>query len=364
MDPTSTTVLLPLLDSFRVQADLAPSFKGLRLCCSGGIGSGVQAGESMMSPGHSHQSPTPPESPGSHCGGPSRVHFSRPSQSRPPSTATALKSWGQGPPVPPPVSTGQHFHEEGLSGSMQDPQQSGGEAHSMQDFLPAVQKALLLHLNQNQQDSDVHRPDGQHSVPSGRDRDETTNWYSSDDEDGSSVTAILKTLKKQNEMLKTQQTQQKLQQPGAPQAPLADPRLHKERPLLLNDPRLRVDPRQHSSDTRKDVDAVLDPRLARDPRKMKSMEAASSKLDPHRHPHPISSTSQKPPAGDEDEDGERELREKAALIPLDPSPGATLRDPRCQIKQFSHIRVDILLQHGPAFAHSVVLGSGRPHPLC
>ncbi|KAI4897226.1 hypothetical protein NFI96_004597 [Prochilodus magdalenae] len=349
----------------------------------------MQAG-SMMSPGHSHQ-PPPPESPGS-IGGPS-LHF--PGLPQSPPAQPLPQGFGQGPPVPPPVSTGQHFHgnmqqmnqqgaslqsdmpfkamgqmpseffknlfssqslglgEEGLSGSMQDPQQSGGEAHSMQDFLPAVQKALLLHLNQNQQDSDVHRPDGQHSVPSGRDRDETTNWYSSDDEDGSSVTAILKTLKKQNEMLKTQQTQQKLQQPGAPQAPLADPRLHKERPLLLNDPRLRVDPRQHSSDTRKDVDAVLDPRLARDPRKMKSMEATSSKLDPHRHPHPISSTSQKPPAGDEDEDGERELREKAALIPLDPSPGATLRDPRCQIKQFSHIRVDILLQR-PAFAHSVV----------
>ncbi|KAL6487642.1 hypothetical protein MHYP_G00042680 [Metynnis hypsauchen] len=368
-----------------------------------GASEDTQAGN-IMSPGHNNH-PPPPGSPGS-MGGPS-LHFPGPGLPQSPPGQPPSQVFGQGPSFPPPGLPGQHFHgnlqqmnhqnpqmnqqgaslqsvpdtqmnvhfkkmgqvpseffrnlfssqslglgEEGLSGSMQDSQQSSAESHGMQDFLPAVQKALLLHLNQNQQDSDPHRPDGPHPVPSGRDKDETTNWYSSDDEDGSSVTAILKTLKKQNEMLKTQQPQPKLQQAGVSPASLADPRLHKERPLS-NDPRLKVDPRQHASDTRKDVDAVLDPRLARDPRKMKSMEANSSKVDPHRHPHPVSSTCQKPSAGEEDEDGERELREKASLIPLDPSPGAMPRDPRCQIKQFSHIRVDILLQR-PAFAHSVV----------
>ncbi|XP_037394684.1 zinc finger CCCH domain-containing protein 6 [Pygocentrus nattereri] len=368
-----------------------------------GASEDLQAGN-MMSPGHNNH-PPPTGSPGS-MGGPS-LHFPGPGLPQSPPGQPQSQGFGQGPSFPLPGLPGQHFHgnlqqmnhqdpqmnqqgaslqsvpdtqmnvpfkkmgqmpseffrnlfssqslglgEEGLSGSVQDSQQSSAESHGMQDFLPAVQKALLLHLNQNQQDSDSHRPDGPHPVPSGRDKDETTNWYSSDDEDGSSVTAILKTLKKQNEMLKTQQPQPKLQQAGVPPASLADPRLHKERPLS-NDPRLKLDPRQHVSDTRRDVDAVLDPRLARDPRKMKSMEANSSKVDPHRHPHPVSSTSQKPSAGEEDEDGERELREKAALIPLDPSPGAMPRDPRCQIKQFSHIRVDILLQR-PAFAHSVV----------
>lgn len=176
--------------------------------------------------------------------------------------------------------------------------------------------------------------------------DETTNWYSSDDEDGSSVTAILKTLKKQNEMLQTQQAQQaKLQQTGMPVTPLTDPRLHKERAL--------VDPRQHIADNRREVEAVTDPRLAKDTHKAKPVEPVNLKTVPHHHPHTSSSVPQKPSAGEEDEEGERELRERAALIPLDPSPGAMLRDPRCQIKQFSHIRVDILLQR-PTFAHSVV----------
>lgn len=66
------------------------------------------------------------------------------------------------------------------------------------------------------------------------------------------------------------------------------------------------------------------------------------------HPAP-----QKPVTGDEDDEGERELRDKAVLIPLDAVPGVALRDPRCQLKQFSHIRVDIILQR-PAFAEAVV----------
>lgn len=146
--------------------------------------------------------------------------------------------------------------------------------------------------------------------------------------------------------MQTQQCQQaKLQQSGVPLNPMIDPRLHKERSL--------VDPRHHVPEPRRDAEAVFDPRLVRDTHKAKSTESMISKAGPPNHPHTSSSVAQKPSPGDEDEDGERELRERAALIPLDPSPGASLRDPRCQIKQFSHIRVDILLQR-PIFAHSVV----------
>ncbi|XP_056106636.1 zinc finger CCCH domain-containing protein 6 isoform X1 [Rhinichthys klamathensis goyatoka] len=230
---------------------------------------------------------------------------------------------------------------QGDEGPIQDSQPHGNTNSSgMQDFLPAVQKVLLLHLNQNKQDSDSHRDEGcgQGSAPPNREKDETPNWYSSDEEEGSSVTAILNSLKKQNDMLKNQ-----------PSIPPADPRLQKER-SLPSDPRIKTDPRQRPPDPRKDAgDGVGDPRLARDPRKMKPMDA--SKPDAHRHPNP--SRSHKPPTGEDDEEFERELRERAALIPLDPSPGATLRDPRCQIKPFSHIRVDILLQR-PAFAQTVV----------
>ncbi|KAG1924575.1 zinc finger CCCH domain-containing protein [Pimephales promelas] len=230
---------------------------------------------------------------------------------------------------------------QGDEGPIQDSQPHGNTNSSgMQDFLPAVQKVLLLHLNQNKQDSDSHRDEGcgQGSAPPNREKDETPNWYSSDEEEGSSVTAIINSLKKQNDMLKNQTS-----------TPPADPRLQKER-SLPGDPRIKTDPRQRPPDPRKDAgDGVGDPRLARDPRKMKPMDA--SKPDAHRHPNP--SRSHKPPTGEDDEEFERELRERAALIPLDPSPGATLRDPRCQIKPFSHIRVDILLQR-PAFAQTVV----------
>ncbi|XP_060781360.1 zinc finger CCCH domain-containing protein 6 isoform X1 [Neoarius graeffei] len=353
----------------------------------------------MLSPGHSHSILPPPGSPGSMAG--PALHFPGPGLPQSPPPQAPPQGFGQGIPMSPTGLQGQPpvfhqntnpqmnqqgaqfkslaggqmnapfqtmsqmpseffkslfsvqplgFAEEHLSGSTQDPQQhhgSSAESHSsMQDILPAVQKALLLHLNQNQQDSDSLRTEGQDSTPLSRDKDETTNWYSSDDEDVSSVTAILKTLKKQNEMLQTQQSQQAmLQLSGMPATPLIDPRLYKERAL--------VDHRQHVSDTRREAEGVMDPRLARDTHKAKPIEPMNSKAGPHHHPHTSSSVTQKPSAGEEDEEGERELRERAALIPLDPSPGAMLRDPRCQIKQFSHIRVDILLQR-PAFSQSVV----------
>ncbi|XP_069546280.1 zinc finger CCCH domain-containing protein 6 isoform X1 [Brachyistius frenatus] len=228
----------------------------------------------------------------------------------------------------------------------QNLQQQMGAESQIQSLPPAVQKAIFLHLTQQQQQeshpqgSEPQRADGQEDNSSNR--DETTNWYSSDDEDGSCVSSILKSLKKQNEM---QQSQSKPLQ-AAPAAPaLGDPRLVKER-APPSDPRVKTDPRQRPPDMKKESDGGADPRLSRDPRKMRPMEPSSYRQQSHPVP-------QKPQTGEEDEEGERELRDRAVLIPLDASPGVVLRDPRCQLKQFSHIRVDILLQR-PAFAQTVV----------
>lgn len=138
--------------------------------------------------------------------------------------------------------------------------------------------------------------------------------------------------------------QQALSKPLQPPA-LGDPRLVKER-APPSDPRVKTDLRQRPPDLKKESDAAGDPRFSRDPRKIRAVESGSFRQQSHPAP-------QKNLNGDEDDEGERELRDKAVLIPLDASPGAVLRDPRCQLKQFSHIRVDILLLR-PAFAETVV----------
>ncbi|XP_078032462.1 zinc finger CCCH domain-containing protein 6 isoform X2 [Epinephelus lanceolatus] len=229
---------------------------------------------------------------------------------------------------------------------MQNLQQMDAESQ-LQSLPPAVQKAIFLHLTQQQQQQESHPQGNEPQRAEGQDdnsasRDETTNWYSSDEEDGSCVSSILKSLKKQSEM---QQSQSKPPQAAPVALALGDPRLVKER-APPTDPRVKTDPRQRPPDMKKESDGAADPRFSRDPRKMRPMEPSSYRQQSHPVP-------QKPPTGDDDDEGERELRDKAVLIPLDPSPSAVLRDPRCQLKQFSHIRVDILLQR-PAFAQTVV----------
>ncbi|XP_026211400.1 zinc finger CCCH domain-containing protein 6 isoform X2 [Anabas testudineus] len=230
---------------------------------------------------------------------------------------------------------------------VQNLQQHMGAESQLQSLPPAVQKAIFLHLTQQQQQqesqpqgSEPQRTDSQDDTNANR--DETTNWYSSDEEDGSCVASILKSLKKQSEK---QQSHTSIPQASPVAPPLGDPRLVKER-ALTSEPRVKTDPRHRPTDVKKDADAAADPRLSRDPRKMRPVEANSSRQQTHPVP-------QKAPAGEEDDEGERELRDRAVLIPLDASPSTVLRDPRCQLKQFSHIRVDILLQR-PAFAQTVV----------
>uniref|UniRef100_A0A1A8QWV4 C3H1-type domain-containing protein n=1 Tax=Nothobranchius rachovii TaxID=451742 RepID=A0A1A8QWV4_9TELE len=222
---------------------------------------------------------------------------------------------------------------------MQNLQQKMGAESQLQSLPAEVQKAIFLHLTQQQQQesqgNDPHGADGQED---NKNRDETTNWYSSDEEDGSSgVSSILKSLKQHSEL---HQSPSKPPQaaPGAPA--LSDPRLGKER-APPSDPRVKTEPRQRLPDS----DA--DPRLFKDPRKGRLAESGA--CHQQSHPGPL-----KTPAGEEEEEeGERKLRDRATLIPMDAIPGTTLRDPRCQLKQFSHIRVDILLQR-PAFAQTVV----------
>ncbi|XP_037127537.1 zinc finger CCCH domain-containing protein 6 isoform X2 [Syngnathus acus] len=233
-------------------------------------------------------------------------------------------------------------HHEPAMNQVQNLQQKIGPDVQLQSLPPAVQKAIILHLTQNQTESKPPETEPQRAESQNdknTNRDETTNWYSSDEEGGSGVASILKCLKRQSEMQQSKTPTQ------APAAPLGDPRLVKDR-TQPSDPRVKADPRQRPPDVKKESDASLDPRLSRDPRKPRPM-------DSNTYRQPNQPTGPKKPAGEEDDEGERELRDRAALIPLEASPDVVLRDPRCQLKQFSHIRVDILLQR-PAFAQTVV----------
>nr|XP_028580751.1 zinc finger CCCH domain-containing protein 6 isoform X1 [Podarcis muralis] len=221
-------------------------------------------------------------------------------------------------------------------------------AINVPDFLPAMQKALFVRLSQKQQD-DGEQMSNQCQRSLSREEDDNVNWYSSsEEEEGSSVKSILKTLKKQSETLRKQQQQAADQQLRVMPT---DPRLAKERGQGSQavDPRLRSASR---SNARKPSESgTLDPRLARDPRILKSSESSHASSSASGA-NPGVKTVQKG-LEEEEEDGERELRERAFLIPLEPLPGVTLRDPRSQLRQFSHIKMDIVLSK-PNFAKHIV----------
>ncbi|XP_045406030.1 zinc finger CCCH domain-containing protein 6 isoform X2 [Lemur catta] len=219
-------------------------------------------------------------------------------------------------------------------------------------LLPAVQRALFVRLTQRYQEDEEPTSTQPHRAPS-KEEDDTVNWYSSsEEEEGSSVKSILKTLQRQTESLRNQQ------QPSIELSTPTDPRLAKEKCKgnQVVDPRLRTIPRQ---DIKKPPEsAPLDLRLAWDPRKLRgngSSHVGSSvggaKFDLH---HANAGANVKHKRGDDDdEDTERELREKAFLIPLDAPPGVMLQDPRSQLRQFSHIKMDIILTK-PNFAKHIV----------
>uniref|UniRef100_U3J3P5 C3H1-type domain-containing protein n=1 Tax=Anas platyrhynchos platyrhynchos TaxID=8840 RepID=U3J3P5_ANAPP len=245
----------------------------------------------------------------------------------------------------------QESHQGGSESDCMSSHMGHKPSINVPDFLPAMQKALYVRLSQkHQRDGDSVSSQGQRAM------NDNVNWYSSsEEEEGSSVKSILKTLKKQSENFRNRQqhsTEQHML--GIP----TDPRLAKDKGAgpQAADPRLRASPR--STPRKPSESAALDPRLARDPRMHKVNEgghASSSlggaKLDLH-HPHTGVKVKQKG-MDDDEEDSERELRERAFLIPLEPLPGVTLRDPRSQLRQFSHIKMDVTLMK-PNFAKHIV----------
>lgn len=172
---------------------------------------------------------------------------------------------------------------------------------------------------------------------------DSANWYSSEDEDGgSSVSSIIKSLRQQSH------------NSSKAEAPPCDPRLSKAaRPA---DPRLARDPRLSRSTESVQVSesnpsallsssssAPVDPRLARSTAQCQKSDTVLV----YKPPGPASA-----PA-DQEEEGERVLRDKPVPIPLDPLMGVSLRDPRCQLQQFSHIKKDLSF-HIPHFAKTVL----------
>ncbi|KAG9480880.1 hypothetical protein GDO78_010253 [Eleutherodactylus coqui] len=203
----------------------------------------------------------------------------------------------------------------------------------------SMHKVLFSRLGKTMDGSDTIQPPPQRSMS--REEDEFANWYSSEEEDGSGVGSILKTLRNQTKLARSNSAEQ---QP-APQS--CDPRLAKDKAAGVQtfDPRLRLN--QGQSPAHHTESATFDPRIARDPRKVKAEMSAVSHL-----PHSGGNVKHKG-VDDDDEDAERELREKTAIIPLEIFPGICLRDPRCKLRQFSHIKMDILLSK-PHFAKLVV----------
>ncbi|XP_034460943.1 zinc finger CCCH domain-containing protein 4 isoform X1 [Hippoglossus hippoglossus] len=229
---------------------------------------------------------------------------------------------------------------------------------SVPDFLPPAQRVLFMRIQQKQQEEEERaRRMAEGGAEKSRDAEgDSGNWYSSEDEDGgSSVTSILKTLRQQT------------QAPQKSEGPPSDPRLQKTSPAhppaRPADPRLFRDPRlARNADSSSDSSHSVPPPSAAgppaDPRLARLTAAASTGSTSHSPP----TTKQEPPLvykppplttpAVEEEETERVLRDKPVPIPLDPLMGMALRDPRSQLQQFSHIKKDIVL-HMPAFSKTI-----------
>lgn len=208
------------------------------------------------------------------------------------------------------------------------------------DFLPSTQKALYLRIQLKQQEEEERARRQAEGGRQEREHEEgdTGNWYSSDEDDGGgSVSSILKTLRQQS----SNQTHEDV--PGS----RGDPRLQKVQSAVGGRP--------------------TDPRLLRDPRLSRNSEPSAAAgewgpTDPRlvRHippsgpkPDMLHSSPTLGHRAAEAEEGERMLRDKPVTIPLEALPGHALRDPRCQLQQFSHIKKDMVLLR-PSFARLVL----------
>lgn len=218
------------------------------------------------------------------------------------------------------------------------------------DFLPPAQRVLFMRLQQKQQeDEERARRLAEGGGIERENEGDSANWYSSEDEDGGgSVTSILKTLR--------QQTQS--QGPAKPDGAPSDPRLQKSQPAQAPsrpaDPRLARDPRlSRNTDSSQAPEASASSSLSptrSDPRLARHAAAHAPKPEPPLvyKPPPLTA-----PANNEEEEGERMLRDKPVPIPLDPLMGMALRDPRSQLQQFSHIKKDVVLSK-PSFSKAVL----------
>ncbi|KAF3847387.1 hypothetical protein F7725_020415 [Dissostichus mawsoni] len=223
---------------------------------------------------------------------------------------------------------------------------------SVPDFLPPAQRVLFMRIQQKQQEEEERaRRMAEGGAEKSREAEgDSGNWYSSEDEDGgSSVTSILKTLRQQT------------QAPPKSDGPRSDPRLLKASPA--NPP-----PRP------------ADPRMARDPRLARGADSADSTLpiptiassgppaDPRTPPRApcnqtgASSGLQAPapnnPAAAEEEETERVLRDKPVPIPLDPLMGMALRDPASSCSSSSATSRRTFLHQD----HHLVSGGPPPPP--
>ncbi|KAM4772315.1 zinc finger CCCH domain-containing protein 6 [Rhinophrynus dorsalis] len=211
----------------------------------------------------------------------------------------------------------------------------------------SLQKVLCATIGKNPDEPESNLKPPQRTLS--RDEDDFANWYtSSEEEDGSGVTSILKTLRNQAKIARMNSTEQQ------PQPPQLDPRLTKDRVIGIQtcDPRVRPAQTQNSRNPEETV--CLDPRVVRDPRNNKTKEIPStSNVRPDGNHIQSGGKAKQKGIDEEEEDAERELREKAVIIPLEILPGVKLRDPRCKLRQFSHIKMDILLTK-PNFAKLIV----------
>ncbi|XP_069090780.1 zinc finger CCCH domain-containing protein 6 isoform X3 [Pleurodeles waltl] len=253
---------------------------------------------------------------------------------------------------PPPNITPESLHsgsESDCSGTQSQKPNIG-----IPDFLPAMQKALFARISQKQQlDGTPVRSQPQRSLS--KDEDDTVNWYSSsEEEEGSSVKSILKSLKKQTEIMRKQQQHSVEQVLVTP----ADPRLAKERKIgsQVLDPRVRTSVTPPVTKLANSTSS--DPRATRDPRNLKPTDGgnAGTSTGGIKMEMPQLRTGSKVKQKgieDDEEDAERELRDKAVPIPLESLLSITLRDPRSKLRQFSHIKKDIVLTK-PNFAKVIV----------
>ncbi|XP_044161493.1 zinc finger CCCH domain-containing protein 4 isoform X3 [Bufo gargarizans] len=204
------------------------------------------------------------------------------------------------------------------------------------DFLPSAQRALFLRIQQKQQEEErAKRSAGSSLQEKDNEEGDTGNWYSSDEEEGgSSVTSILKNLRQQS----SNRTAQQVPARDAGAGVHVDPRLQKSQANTASRP--------------------TDPRISRDPRLSRNVEstpAEAGPTDPRLARHAPQSKQDSPvgKVSAEEDETERLLRDKTVTIPLDPLPGQTLRDPRSQLQQFSHIKKDVSLSK-PSFARTVL----------